>query len=425
MQIAARYRPALYLLTSISLLALTAVAPAVGPDVVYSDINGISNTGTVGSITSYSYGSYTCNMGNLNLSWTNGGTPGLAMNLFRLHNGRLEQIGLGFAKVACCAAASPNCGMACNGQGGSVLGAGCRDPYGSLYNAGQNRLAPRSIVNAFTGAFPVGSYSSGNAIFRRLQVPTSDISATNFPGALYFAEGIYVGTDDAQNSNGLNNASYKRVTISGTTMTAQGTMQVGIPAIKAWQDHGNGVNTPDQNVLVNPVDVPGEGRFWLASRATPIAGGYHYEYAVYNLNSHRSARLFQVNVNSNGLTNIGFHDVFYHSGEPYDPVPDNPANMSTYGPVATDDWPAAADAVQGTLEWATSTFAQNANANAIRWGTLYNFRFDSPAPPKARPGRVKIGLFRPGAAGAPDAVFGAAVVPGAVPTAPDLLDIGG
>src|SRR4029077_16770605 len=33
------------------------------------------------------------------------------------------------------------------------------------------------------------------------------------------------------------------------------------------------------------------------------------------------------------------------------------------------------------VTWSTETFAQNPNANANRWGTLYNFRFDSTAAP--------------------------------------------
>ena len=33
------------------------------------------------------------------------------------------------------------------------------------------------------------------------------------------------------------------------------------------------------------------------------------------------------------------------------------------------------------LRWNCETFAQNQNANAIRFATLYNFRFDSNAPP--------------------------------------------
>src|SRR4029077_20364042 len=36
-----------------------------------------------------------------------------------------------------------------------------------------------------------------------------------------------------------------------------------------------------------------------------------------------------------------------------------------------------------SITWNTETFAQNQNANAIRWGTLYNFRFDANQPPQA------------------------------------------
>ena len=35
----------------------------------------------------------------------------------------------------------------------------------------------------------------------------------------------------------------------------------------------------------------------------------------------------------------------------------------------------------GDLTWNSETFAQNPNANAIRWGTMYNFRFDADQPP--------------------------------------------
>ena len=46
------------------------------------------------------------------------------------------------------------------------------------------------------------------------------------------------------------------------------------------------------------------------------------------------------------------------------------------------------------LSWSTETFAQNQNANAIRWGTLYNFRFDSNQPPQAT--NATIGFFKTG-----------------------------
>ena len=48
----------------------------------------------------------------------------------------------------------------------------------------------------------------------------------------------------------------------------------------------------------------------------------------------------------------------------------------------------------GSLTWATETFAQNQNANAIRWGTLYNFRFDSDRPPTVA--NATVGFFKTG-----------------------------
>ena len=46
------------------------------------------------------------------------------------------------------------------------------------------------------------------------------------------------------------------------------------------------------------------------------------------------------------------------------------------------------------VEWSTDTAAANANANAIRWGSLYNFRFDADAPPENV--SATIGLFKTG-----------------------------
>ena len=48
-----------------------------------------------------------------------------------------------------------------------------------------------------------------------------------------------------------------------------------------------------------------------------------------------------------------------------------------------------------SLTWSSETFAQNPNANAIRWGTLYNFRFDSDRPPQAA--NATVGFFKTGA----------------------------
>ena len=46
------------------------------------------------------------------------------------------------------------------------------------------------------------------------------------------------------------------------------------------------------------------------------------------------------------------------------------------------------------VSWSTVPYSTNVNANAIRWGTTYNFRFDADQPPVA--GTMTLGLFRPG-----------------------------
>lgn len=351
-----------------------------GPDVVYSEVNGITNWGAVGGIRGYSLGSYTCNLGDQNLPW-NSTSPLLGMNAYRLHGGRLEQIGMSWLKNATVAAAGTGCGLPCNGQGGSQLGAGCRDIYGASYNGGQGILGPRSQCNAFTGQYPGPSGGSGNAIYKRLQIRESDLQASNYPGALYFAEGIYVAATDAISGNAMNNASYRRMTVSGGALdlSPADSMNIGVPAIQAWRDHGLGVGVPDPTVEIVTADVPGEGRFYVASKVTPLGNGtWRYAYAIFNLNSHRSAGLFNVPAPaSTTVTGVGFHDVDYHSGEPFD----------------NTDWNWAVDS--SGVTWASpQTYAQNQNSNALRFGTMYTYWFDADLGPVA--GDAKIGLFRPG-----------------------------
>lgn len=356
---------------------------AIGADVVYTGLNnGVTSYGPVGSLVAYSYGSYTCNMSpTVNLAWVNGGSPGLAMNLYRLHDGRIEQIGQSFVKHACCAAASNNCGLVCNGQSGSVLGAGCRDPYTSSYNGGWGRLGPRSGINAYTGSFTAVPGGSGDAVWRRLQVQTSDLISTNFPGALYFAEGVYVATDDAAGGMAMNNASYTRVTVGAASpypLTVVGSMGTTKPAIMAWREHGLGPNLPDNSVTLGVIDVTSEGRFHYAYKVVDLGGGqWRYTYAVFNLNSDRSGGSLNIPVPAGvSVTNVGFKGVVYHSGEPYD----------------NTDWGAVVDSAGVT--WSSpQTYAQNINSNALRWGTMYTFWFTANTAPTQ--GGGTLGLFKP------------------------------
>ncbi len=348
-----------------------------GPDVLYQNLTSINTFGPVGGTMAYIADSYTCNVGDAGLLFGGGnGTPVLVWNIHRYHDGRLEQLGMSWAKHACCAIQGSGCGLPCSGGGG--LGSGCRDIYSAGWNSSQGSLGPRSAINAWTGNVPGIEGVGGSTIAGRTQVAQSDLLQEG-SGAVYYMEGVYVGSDDAPAGNSYNNASYKRVTINEANfgMSPTGAMVEGEPAIYAWQDN-------DASVSITPVDVPGEGRFFFAAKVSDNGDGTNrYEYAIYNLNSHRSGGSFSVPVPAGVVvSNAGFHDVDYHSGEPYD----------------NTDWNISTDG--GAVTWSSpQTHAQNADSNAIRWGTMYNFWFDATG--DVSDADADMGLFRPGA---PDSI---------------------
>ena len=86
------------------------------------------------------------------------------------------------------------------------------------------------------------------------------------------------------------------------------------------------------------------------------------------------------------ISNIGFHAPPQEPGWANDGISDNQGYSST--PWSShSDWRVL---LLGTRE----TFAQNQNANAIRFGTLYNFRFDADQPPQTA--NATVGYFKTG-----------------------------
>ncbi|PYJ23979.1 MAG: hypothetical protein DME99_01075 [Verrucomicrobia bacterium] len=102
------------------------------------------------------------------------------------------------------------------------------------------------------------------------------------------------------------------------------------------------------------------------------------------------------------LSTIGFHVPPQHPGWPHD---------GTQGDAGFSSFPWTRIQTADSLTWATDTFAQNPNANAIRWGTLYNFSFDADQPPQTA--NATIGFFK---TGSPITVGIQAPVGGATPT---------
>jgi hypothetical protein len=390
-------------------------------------VDGVADYTSVGTIDAFSVGTTSCNIGNANLLWQAGTVnhPVIPQNLYRYKvvggAGRFEQIGQSWMKHAFTALTQNLCGT-CNGRGGSVLGVGCSDPYTPTRNGEQvttvGGLGPRFQVNPHKGDFIFPymfrntSVGIGNtSISRRLQVQKSDMDPAQNPGARFFFECQYVTPDDADNGNQDNNASYKEGTVSGSGGGEYSATMVGFatqrmkPAINAWAVVENGVTEQILNTPEVTGDAPAfdsTGRAVLSAKATDLGGGmWRYEYALYNMNSDRAFKGFQVPVGTGAaVTNIGFHDVPYQLGDGY--------NSTTGAPTTFDgtDWPGVY--AGGNVSWDMVVATPAENSNALRWGTLYNFRFDCNRAPTS--GNATLTMFKTSAT-LPNTMPGATVVP--------------
>lgn len=397
-------------------LALGATGAMAGPDVIVSTIGAtLTKYGTNSGVTGYSMTTVSCNIGDAIAIWIDSTStavpnrnqhPVIGQQLYRLHNGRMEQIGMSWLKHGFCAADAPSC---VNLVPGSTyqpnascdwLGLFATDTYSASLNGQQSNLGPRSEVNPSTGVFPypyIRAWNqSGNCTFKRLQVANSDLSPQNYPGARYFGEVHYITTDEAADKRS-NNASYREIVVGSLSATTSGCTQdagasgynlafsgATIPmksAIEAWK-------TIDPTVTLVSIDIPGDGRVILGYKVTDRGDGtWSYEYAVYNHNSERGIGSFALPKSANNVAavyDVGFHDVAYHSGEPY----------------SGTDWSYSVN--DDRIRWSTEAYAADANANAIRWSCLYNFRFVSNRRPSK--GMATLGLFKPGLAGDPSEI---------------------
>ncbi|MFO1011368.1 MAG: hypothetical protein U1F29_14980 [Planctomycetota bacterium] len=357
-----------------------------GPDVIVGDMTDVLNVAASGGIDAVALGTTSCNIGTQVLVWvaSTPAHPVIRQNVYKFKvvngAGRMEQLGASWLKHAFAATAGNLC-CTCQGGGGG-LGVGCSDTYGSGLNGGQSGAGPNWQVNAHTGVFPYppANPAWSGAIARRCQMPVSELEATGGGSTVrYFGEGQYVTADDSAAGNQNNNSSWRELTCAGTTdfsFTFTGVTSRAQPAIRAWA-------LAETGVTLNDVQVPGDGLVVVGSKATSLGGGqWHYEYAVYNMNADRNVGSFSVPVPSGAnVANVGFHDIAYHDGDG-----NGSANF------AGTDWPATRTA--SALTWACDPQSTDANANAIRWGTMYNFRFDADVAPVT--GVLTMGLWKPG-----------------------------
>ena len=391
-----------------------AVGPGVpnlvpGPDVIVGDVEDVDQQGSNGTQVGLAIGTDSCNNGDQPVNWfalPNTDHPVVPQNLYRMsgganNNDRFEQIGHSWMKHTFLALQDSVCGT-CNTSPpcnpGPQLCPGCSDPYTSGLNGDQNSIGSRAWVNPFTGAFPsTANNHSGHShdgVSHRIRTEVDDLNPTLNSGASYFGEAAYVSPHEyawcqshPTECNMFNNVSYRRFSVSGGptffNFSPVGSTVRMQPAIMAWAATG-------ATVTQYQPDPGNDGIFFVGYKVTgPNNGVWHYEYAIYNENFDNGIQYFDIDVFSGvNISNVGFH------APPQEPGWANDGTFMNQGYSST---PWSFNQQAGSIGWSCETFAQNQNANAIRWGTLYNFRFDAQAPPQLRNAGV-VGFFKTGSA---------------------------
>lgn len=349
-------------------------------DVSISRVESLTYMGRAGAAfpngrNGFSMSTTSCNVGTQNIPWfapMQTQHPVIAMQMYRLQNGRFEMIGWSWLKHGFFATNSPGCGTCQSPGTGTLLGVGCSDTYGTGNNSDRFYLGERGEVNPLTGVWNcTGSYFSNyiadctrrnngsglDDVAHRLEVSDADL---NQSGAQFFYEAYYISASD---TNLYNNVANRQATItwngSSWVPSTLGTFTQGL-AMDRWGE---------ERSFAQPQD---EGDVKVAVQTTDLGNGmWHYEYAVYNHNLDRQVRTFSIPVPAGAnVTNIGFHDIDQNAG---------------------NQWSSAI--ANGMLTWSTGT-TSDPNANPLKYASLFNFRFDCNVAPSSS--RAIMGMFKTG-----------------------------
>jgi len=388
------------------------VAGSIGPDLIVGHVFRCAVLGRVGPIGSGTIGmscwTTACTIGDEGTNWwglPNVDHPMISVNLFRLRKldgtDRLEQLGQSWLKHGFGTENADDCGFGCTPGGHFNLNnPGCSDTYAASQFVPCD-MGPRSMMNPYTGVMPFGDalgpaagcgnpmYPSRdhrdhvhNGISHRLQIRDVDLIPALNSGAKYFSEGQYLLPHEFVAGNGTqnNNVSYRRVNVSGGDACSSGFIFEDTsdtfteqPAINAW--------TGASQTLIEPAPLV-DGRGFLVYKITDLGNVWHYEYALYNMNMDRAMGSLSIPLPAGVVvSDIGFHAPLNHAPEPHtESYTNTPWVVSTTG---------------GAVTWSTDTFAVDPLANAVRFGTMYNFWFDASSPPQST--NATVGLFKTGA----------------------------
>lgn len=334
-----------------------------------------------------------------NLQSMNPNHPVIAQNIYRIENGRFEQIGESWLKHGWLATNTTECfsssalpgipaggGGSCGGGSGTRLSPNCNDTYGASLNSDRTYLGAKTEVNPFTGVWtPAGSWFNmgqnddkrrrnasrrvnlaTNVVESWTPAPTENLmliqeSDLDRPGAQFFYEGRYVNQNEM---NVYNQILWRQFTVTkGTSSWTFGSSATNLghgPAINMWPGATRFTALPRS-----------EGDVIVAVRTTTLPDGWTlYDYAVHNVTSDRQMDAFFVPVaDSVPVRNISFRD-----------IDQNAANQ----------WTTARSG--GEIRW---TMQGGSNTNVLLWGRTYNFRFEANSAPTAS--FPQLDMVKPGA----------------------------
>ena len=169
--------------TANSCCSTTCTGTGKYPDVIVGDLPDKTGPYRVSGIpiTAFAIGTTSCNLGTCWLNWFSSIAehPVIGQNMYRLKQGRFEHIGQAWLKHGFTALQGTVCSNSCNSApNGQHLGINCSDPYTASLNDDQNRMGPKSHVDASSGVYTYRDSQlpeTGNAIIKLLLVHNEDL----------------------------------------------------------------------------------------------------------------------------------------------------------------------------------------------------------------------------------------------------------
>ncbi|MEM1081917.1 MAG: hypothetical protein AAGH65_10090 [Pseudomonadota bacterium] len=301
--------------------------------------------------------------------------PYLIWNLYRISDGRLEQVGVSGMKYAFLTI-NVSCTINCGDGGipqasGHILWPGCEDVYGVGNNDNPSDIGPRGEINPRTGVFEsTGSFfdqspPGGNGVQdngsngpgeNRMKVWVEDLQT---PDADYLFESWYVIRDDVDIFNGMGYHPMTPNNISGNSWQyGLGTFSQG-RAVDEWVAPGGTPATGEMNVVFSDAEA---GHLQLLVKAEEIAPErWRYTYVVKNYDVDHGIESFSINSPGN------VSDWYFH-----DPDQDD-----------TNEWL--------NNDTGTALVFSAPPANPLLWGQAFTFGFESEGAPVAATIDVELG----------------------------------